>query len=322
MAEKTDGEGQGAESKVPVSPDATDGQTTPSPAAPVTPHEQLMAGIAALDAAAEAETPADGAKGAEAAQGASAGGEEGAPAGETPPTGKKAPDSEAGAAAAPKEKSPEERLATLEKRIPDFQTAINVKQAEVDDARAQLAQRDVRLDVLLELVEEGIEEAARPAFQQNFQERVRQAQGQAMAQTQAQGLARSLDGYLGRLEKAGMKLEGRTAVERVISAANQGIDIGANSQTPHEGVLRLAESVAQYEAKAKVDALQQEVRDLKAQQATDKKQGKVRQIRQGFASGEGAANLGGVSGPQVDRDAMSPHQLLELGVAAHKASGE
>jgi len=99
-----------------------------------------------------------------------------------------------------------------------------------------------------------------------------------MAQTQAQGLARSLDGYLDRLEKAGMKLEGRTPVERVLSAANQGIDIGTNSQTPHEGVLVLADSVARYEAKGRVDTLEQEVKDLKQQQKTDKKKDKRQQI--------------------------------------------
>jgi len=321
MVVPTDGDGNESKPASPVSSDVTGGQPAPSPTVPVTPHEMLMAGITALDAEAEVETPADGATGAEAALSVPTGGEEGTPAGETPPPGEKAPDSEAGATAAPKEKSPEERLATLEKRIPDLQTAINVKQAEVDDARAQLAQRDVRLDVLLELVEEGVEEEARPAFQQNFQERVRRAQGQAMAQTQAQGLARSLDGYLDRLEKAGMKLEGRNAVERVISAANQGIDIGANSQTPHEGVLRLAESVTRYEAKTHVDALEKEVKGLKQQQVTEKKTNKRHQIQNEFARGEGAANLGGVGGPQVDREALSPHQLLALGVEAHKAAG-
>jgi len=322
MPDKTDGEGQGAESTVPVSPDAAGSQSSPSPAVPVTPHEQLMAGIAALDAAAEAETPADGAKGAEAALSVPTEGEDGTPAGETPPPGETAPLPAAGAEAPPTVESLAAELASLTKRLPGFQTALNEKQAQLDEAKGLLAQRDVRVDALLQLVEEGIEEEARPAFRQNFDERVRQAQGQAMAQTQAQGLARSLDGYLDRLEKAGMKLEGRTAVERVISAANQGIDIGTNSQTPHEGVLRLADSVSQYEAKGRVDALEQEVKDLKQQQATDKKKGKANQVRQGFASGEGAANLGGVSGPQVDREALSPHQMLALGVEAHRASGE
>jgi len=322
MAEKTDGDGNEAKSDSPVSPDAAGGQPAPSPAEPVTPHEKLLAGIAALDAADEAETPADDATGAETAQGASTEGKEGTPAGETPPTGEEAPDTEAGVEAAPTEGSVAERLATLEKRLPGFQTALNEKQAELDEARGQLAQRDVRVDALLQLVEEGLDEEAKPAFRQNFDERVRVAQGQVMVQTQAQGLARSLDGYLTRLETAGMKLEGRTAVERVLSAANQGIDIGGPGLTPTEGVIRMADAVSQYEAKAKVDALAQEVRDLKAQQATDKKKGKAQEVRQGFARGEGAANLGGVSGPQVDKDAMSPHQLLELGVEASRASGE
>jgi len=323
MPDKTDGEGQGAESKVPVSPDATGGQSSPSPAVPVTSHEQLMAGIAALDAAAEAQTPADGAKGAEAALSVPTEGAEGTPpAGEAPPPGETAPDAAAGAEGPPTVESLAAEIATLTKRLPGFQTALNEKQEQLDEAKGLLAQRDVRVDALLQLVEESIEEEARPAFRQNFDERVRQAQGQAMAQTQAQGLARSLDGYLDRLETAGMKLEGRTAVERVISAANQGIDIGANSQTPHEGVLVLADSVARYEAKAKVDTLEQEVKDLKQQQKTDKKKDKRQQIGQEFARGEGAANLGGVSGPQVDRDALSPHQMLALGVEAHKASGE
>jgi len=323
MSDKTDGEGNEAKPASQVSPDATGGQPAPSPAVPVTPHEQLMAGIAALDAAAEAETPADGAKGAEAALGASTEGVEGAPpAGETPPPGEKAPDAAAEAEVPPTVESLAAELATLTKRLPGFQTALNEKQAELDEARGLLGQRDVRVDALLQLVEEGIEEEARPAFRQNFDERVRQAQGQVMAQTQAQGLARSLDGYLGRLEKAGMKLEGRNAVERVISAANQGIDIGSNSQTPHEGVLRLAESVAQYEAKARVDALEGEVKALKQQQVADKKTNKRHQIQNDMAGGGGATNLGGVGGPQVDRDAMSPHQLLALGVEAHRASGE
>ena len=321
MPEKTDGEGKEAESKVPVSPDATGGQPAPSPAVPETPHEILMAGLAAVNAADEATTPAADATAADAALSVPAEGAEGTPAGETPPPGETAPDAAAGAEGPPIEKSPEERLATLEKRIPDLQTAINVKQAELDTAKDLLAQRDVRVDVLLQLVEEGIEEDQRPAFRQRFEEMANQVQGKVMAQTQAQGLARSLDGYLGRLEQAGMKLEGRNPVERVLSAANQGIDIGGNGLTPQEGLLRLAESVTQYEAKAKVDALEQEVKTLKQQQVTDKKKGKAQQVRQGFASGEGATNLGGVSGPQVDRDAMSPHQLLELGVEAHKASG-
>jgi len=322
MLDKTDGEGQGAESKVPVSPDATGGQPPPSPAVPETPHEMLMAGIAAVDAAAEAETPAGDATGAEVAVSVPTEGAEGTPAGETPPPGEKAPVPAAGAEAPPTVESLAAEIATLNKRVPGFQTALNERQAELDDARALLAQRDVRVDALLQLVEEGIEEEARPAFRQNFAERVNQAQGQAMAQTQAQGLARSLDGYLDRLEKAGMKLEGRNAVERVISAANQGIDIGANSQTPHEGLLRMADAVSQYEAKARVDALEQEVKDLKQQQVTDKKTNKRHQIQNDMAGGGGATNLGGVGGPQVDRDAMSPHQLLELGVEARKASGE
>jgi len=323
MSDKTNGEEQSVKPEDIVSPDAPGGQSVPSATTPESPHEMLMAGIKALDADAEAEeTPADADKGAETALSASTEGEEGEAPGKTPPEGEEAQVATAGAEGPPTVESLAQELATLTKRLPGFQTAINEKQAELDDARAQLAQRDVRVDALLQLVEEGIEEEARPAFRQNFDERVRQAQGQAMAQTQAQGLARSLDGYLVRLTEAGMKLEGRTAVERVISAANQGIDIGANSQTPHEGLLRMADSVARYEAKVQVDTLEQEVKDLKQQQATDKKKGKAQQVRQGFASGEGATNLGGVSGPQVDRDAMSPHQLLELGVEAHKASGE
>jgi hypothetical protein len=282
----------------------------------------LMAGIKALDADAEADTPADADKGAETAVSASTEGAESEAPGKTPPEGEEAQVAEAGAEAPPTVESLAAEIATLNKRIPGFQTALNERQAELDDARGLLAQRDVRVDALLQLVEEGIEEEARPAFRQNFDERVRQAQGQAMAQTQAQGLARSLDGYLARLEKAGMKLEGRNAVERVISAANQGIDIGANSQTPHEGVLRLADSVSQYEAKGRVDALEQEVKDLKQQQKTDKKKDKRQQIGQEFARGEGAANLGGVSGPQVDREALTPHQQIVLGVEASKASGE
>ncbi len=306
MAVPTDGEEQGAESKVPVSPDATGGQSAPSPAAPTTPHEMLMEGIKALDAEAEGETPADADKGAEAAQSAAAGEEEGAPpAGETPPRGETAPDAAAGAEAPPTVESLAAEIATLKKRLPGFQTALNERQAELDTARQELAQRDVRVDVLLEMIEEGIEEDARPAFRERVQERVNQAQGKAMAQTQAQGLARSLEGCLDRLEKAGMKLEGRNVVERVFSAANQGIDIGGPGLTPTEGVIRMADAVSQYEAKAKVDALAQEVRDLKQQQATAKKKDKRQQIGQQFARGEGATNLGGVGGPQVDAAAMS-----------------
>ncbi len=311
MPNGTDGEAEGAETESQVSQEAEGGQSTPSPVVPETPHEKIMAGVLALNAEAEGtETPATSEEESEET-----------PAGETPAEGGEVPETEEGTKATPKEPDLQARIDALEKRLPGFQTAINEKHEELVAAHATISELNATIGAFIEIAESGMDEEQVKQFRQQLQRGAAQRQGRAMAEKQVRGLEGRIETFLGRLEAAGMKLEGETVADRTMSAGQQGIDIGVDTRDPTEALIRMAESVRTYEGNQRIEALEKEIRDLKTQGVQAKKQQGRQRVQADMAGGGGAANLGGATGPLVDPDKLSPRQKILMGIEAKQAAG-
>ena len=312
---KTDGKGEEGQNQV-SQPENEGGQSTPSPRAPETAHEKIMAGVAALRAEEEAE------KG-EAKPEDSKGDAEGEAAGETPPEEEAAPgEGKPAPAAEPTVAELRQQVKELHERIPGFQTALNEKDEALKAERgANLALRG-DVDAMLELVEQGLPEEERKQFRQEFQQRSRQHLGQYMAHEQVAVGASKVEGLLGRLEKVGMKLEGATIGERIRSAVQQGIDIGPPTQDPGETLFHLGQSVTAYEAAAAKKVQDDKIKALETELEESKKQGKKKERDDAIRRGEGATNLGGGQGAGFDREGAKPRDLIAAGIEARKAAGE
>ena len=316
----TDGKGEQDQNQV-SQPENEDGQSTPSPREPETAHEKIMAGVATLRAEEEAEK----AKGEGAAEqkADSEGDEEGKAAGGTPSEKEEAPgEGKPAPAAEPTVAELRQQVKELQERIPGFQTALNEKDEALKAERATNLALRGDVDAMLELVEQGLPEEERQQFRQQFQQRSRQHLGQYMAQERVAVGASKVEGLLGRLEKAGMTLEGATIGERIRSAAQQGIDIGPPTQDPGETLFHLGQSVTAYEAAAATKAQNDELKALKAELEELKKQGKKKERDDAMRRGEGATNLSGGHGAGFEREGAKPRELIAAGIEARKAAGE
>lgn len=319
--DKTDGKGEEGQKQV-SQPENEGGQSTPSPRQPETAHEKIMAGVAALRAEEEPEEAKED-EGAAEQEADSQGGEEGKAAGEAPSEEEEAPgEGKPAPAAEPTVAEFQQQVKELQERIPGFQTALNEKDDALKNERAlNLALRG-DVDAMLELVEQGLPEEERKQFRQQFQQRSRQHLGQYMAHEQVAVGVSKVEGLLGRLEKAGMKLEGATIGERIRSAAQQGIDIGPPTQDPGETLFHLGQSVAAYEGAAATKARDDEIKALKAEMEELKKNGKRKERDDAMRRGEGATNLSGGQGPGFEREGKKPRELIAAGIEQHQARGK
>lgn len=312
MTEKAEGE-SAIQSQ--VSPQAPEGQQVASTPAAMTSHELLLRGVEELRRREAATTlSAEGKATAEVKQEESAAAPEG---------DEQAPEEkEQAQKPEPTVAQLQEEIAALTKRISGFQTAINEKHAEVQRQQELNARLQAEIQAMIELVEEGLDEEERRAFRQSLNQKAQSYQAREIARAHLGAMESRVAGLLERLEKAGMKLEGQTIAERVLSAAKQGIDIGQDARSIQEGYERFLAATIRYEAEASAQATQQRVEELEKQIAELQKKLQSKKVEIEMARGLGATNLGSAGGPGVDLTKASPRQLIELGIEAKRAAGQ